>query len=207
MSQRLIYRITHRDNVPWILKHGVPCRNDGEQDPAFVNIGNPSLISKRNHRVVPIPPGGTLADYVPFYFCTHSVMLLNIHTGRVEGVTARQEEIVYVVSSIERLVGIGASFLFTDRHAYVEGARFHSDPRKLAELDWSLIESRDFQRDPNDPGKLERRAAECLVHRRVPLEALLGFACQTEATEKRVQAALHTVKSAVPVKVRAGWYF
>lgn len=206
-TQRLIYRITHITNVPWVLSHGVPCRSDPRQDPAFVSIGSPSLIAKRNRRVVPIPPGGTLADYVPFYFGTHSVMLFNIYTGRVEGVSTRQSDIVYVVSSIEKLREVRATFLFTDRHAYVEDARFLSNPADLKMLDWPLIEGRNFQRDPDDPSRLERRAAECLVHRCVPVDALLGFASFDEDGKGRVQAALASVESGLPVKVRTDWYF
>lgn len=50
-------------------------------DPNFVTIGNPDLIDKRARRAVPLPPGGTLSDYVPFYFTPKSPMLLNIKTG------------------------------------------------------------------------------------------------------------------------------
>ena len=80
-QKALIFRIVHRDNVPWILDHGLHCRNSGSADPNYVEIGNPDLISKRNHHSVPKPPGGTLSDYVPFYFTPFSPMLLNITTG------------------------------------------------------------------------------------------------------------------------------
>jgi hypothetical protein len=77
----LIFRITHIANVPWILEHGLHCRNSPERDPNYVEIGNPELIQKRTQRPVPIPPGGVLSDYIPFYFTPHSPMLLNIKTG------------------------------------------------------------------------------------------------------------------------------
>jgi hypothetical protein len=32
-DKALIFRITHRDNVPWILGHGMCCRNAPVQDP------------------------------------------------------------------------------------------------------------------------------------------------------------------------------
>ena len=71
-DKALIFRITHRDNVPWILEHGLVCANGQPQDPSFVPIGNRDLIGKRTHRQVPLAPGGTLADYVPFYFTPFS---------------------------------------------------------------------------------------------------------------------------------------
>ena len=52
----LIFRITHIDNVPWILDHGLHCRNSKECDPNFKEIGNAELIGKRSSRLVPVPP-------------------------------------------------------------------------------------------------------------------------------------------------------
>jgi hypothetical protein len=66
----LIFRTTHRDNVPWILDNGMHARNGEKFDQNYRNIGNVDLIDKRSRRRVGVPPGGTLSDYVPFYF-TH----------------------------------------------------------------------------------------------------------------------------------------
>ena len=57
------------------------CRNSTIRDPNFVPIGNADLIDKRHTRQVRCPPGGTLSDYVPFYFTPFTPMLLNIKTG------------------------------------------------------------------------------------------------------------------------------
>ena len=76
-----IFRITHKDNLPWILDNGVHCRKSPKQDPNFVNIGIPDLIEKRHLHPVAAPPGGTLSDYIPFYFTPLSMMAYNIYTG------------------------------------------------------------------------------------------------------------------------------
>jgi hypothetical protein len=39
-DKALIFRITHLDNVPWILDNGLHCRSSEVLDPDFVNIGN-----------------------------------------------------------------------------------------------------------------------------------------------------------------------
>lgn len=202
-----IYRITHYRNLPWILDHGLHCRNSSKQDPNFINIGNAELIDKRANRPVPIAPGGHLNDYVPFYFCKHSVMLYNIHTGRVEGVDVRQQQVIYLVSNLERLEKHDLPFLFTNRHAYVASAKYYADRAKLEKLDWPLIHGRDFKRDPDDLDKLERRAAECLVHRRLPLKALVGIAC---CDQRRLDYAAKEVEKrglALSAKIRRDWYF
>lgn len=92
-SDTLIYRITHLANVPWILDNGLHALSTERRDPNFVPIGNPDLIEKRRRRSVEADPGGTLDDYVTFYFGVHSVMLYSIHTRRVVGVDATQRDL------------------------------------------------------------------------------------------------------------------
>ena len=67
-SNAFIFRITHIRNVPWTLANGLHCRQSDCTDPGFVTIGNPEIIVGRKTRTVPVPPGGTLSDYIPFYF-------------------------------------------------------------------------------------------------------------------------------------------
>lgn len=102
-EKALIFRIVHRDNVPWILDNGLHCKNSKVLDPNFVEIGNKDLIGKRGRHLVKQPPGGTLSDYVPFYFTPFSHMLLNIKTGW-GGIRQRNnDEIVIMVSSLRTL--------------------------------------------------------------------------------------------------------
>src|SRR5262245_3102156 len=83
-----IFRITHIDNVPWILDHGIHCTKSKVQDPNFIPIGKQEVIDKRRNHPVEIDPFGTLGDYVPFYFTPWSIMMYYIKTG-YGGVTKR----------------------------------------------------------------------------------------------------------------------
>src|SRR5437867_690498 len=99
----LIFRITHIRNVPWILDHGLHCANSDVQDPEFVSIGNPDLIVKRAAREVPVPPNGTLGDYIPFYFTPLSPMLYNIKTGWQGMKVTPMPDIVILVASVHSI--------------------------------------------------------------------------------------------------------
>ncbi len=144
-TKALIFRIVHVRNLPWIIDNGLHCPNSDTQDPNYVSIGHASLIDKRAHRTVPIPPDGTLSDYVPFYFTPFSIMLYNIKTG-YGGIAKREtEEIAIVVSSIHRLKELGLPFVFTNQHAYAVDTDFYSDIEDLSNIDWPLLQRRDFK--------------------------------------------------------------
>lgn len=70
--------------------------------------------------------------------------------------------------------------------AYVRMANYFTDLNDLDQIDWPLLNSRDFRNDPDDPGKMERYRAEALVWKRVPLEGITGICCYTAAVDKWV---------------------
>ncbi len=205
-GQALIWRVVHRDNLPWILDHGVHCANGGVTDPNYVQIGKPDLIRERNHRMVPVAPGGTLADYVSFYFTPFSPMTLNIVTGR--GVTQRDRaELCLLVTSLHRVAAERLSFVFSDRHASLSKARFSSDLADLTWIDWPRLQSRDFQRDPDDPERFERYEAEALVHAHLPLSALQGVVCYDSVVRDSIADQIHRRSLSVKAVLRPEWYF
>ncbi|MBP0614084.1 type II toxin-antitoxin system toxin DNA ADP-ribosyl transferase DarT [Jiella mangrovi] len=206
-EKALIFRILHRDNVRWLLANGMHCDNSDIRDPNYVSIGNAELIGKRRNHPVPCPPGGMLSDYVPFYFTPFSPMLYNIKTG-YGGIRRRSNsEIVIAVSSLLDLQALGMPFVFTDRHAYLQMARYFTDLSDLTEIDWTILRNRDFKRDPDDPGKFERYQAEALVHRNMPCKALAGIMCYDDETVAGVQRMVDLGGLKMRVVKSPNWYF
>src|SRR6266699_4391730 len=157
-----IFRITHTANLPWILEHGLHCPSSNTIDPDHHDIGNPELIQKRANRPVPIPPSGTLSDYIPFYFTPYSPMLYNIKTGH-GGIQKRPvEEIIILVSSLHTLKSQGVPFVFSDRDAYLKTALFSNDLANLNWIIWPTLQARDFRKDDLD--RFEKYQAEALIH-------------------------------------------
>src|SRR6266542_1908978 len=180
-EKALIFRITHIANVPWRLGNGLHSPSSSVCDPHFHRIGNIDLIAKRVQRAVPIPPGGRLNDYVPFYFTPCTPMLFNIKTGYQGVEQLPMRDIVVLVSSLRRVSELGVGFVFTDRHAYLQTAAFSDNLADLAGLDWKNWRARDFRRKPDDPSKMERYQAEALIHRHLPVDGLAGLACYGSA--------------------------
>lgn len=206
-GKALIWRITHRRNLSWILVNGLHAGNGGARSPDWVIIGNQDLIDRRAHRVVPLPPGGVLNDYVPFYFTPFSPMLYNIYTGRGGVSAVANEDIVILVSSLRKVAKMGLPYAFTDRHAYTVTANYYNDLEHLNAIDWPLLQQRNFQRDPNDPEKVERYQAEALIHGQMPIQALLGVVCYTAQVQGELQEQAAELGVELDIRCMPQWYF
>jgi hypothetical protein len=201
-----IFRITHKDNLPWILDNGIHCPKSALKDPNFVNIGITDLIEKRRLWPVPEPPGGTLGDYIPFYFTPLSMMAYNIYTGR----NVRQrgnDEIVVLVASLQEVQKAGVSILFTDRHALLVDAKFSSDLTQLDRIDWKILQNRDFSRNNDDIGKTSRYQAEALVHRQMSIDKLVCVACCDDNQKVWAENLVQQRVLALKITTNKGWYF
>jgi hypothetical protein len=205
-EKALIFRITHIRNLPWIFRNGLCCSNHPNHDPQFHRIGHQQLIEARAERPVPVEPGGVLADYVPFYFTPFSPMLLNIVTGR--NVLARpKSDLVVMVSSLHRAHQLECRFVIADRHAYLRNARFTNELGRLADwVPWDLLRARDFSRDPENPDKTERYQAEALMHRYLPVDALLGLVVYNQESKRWVETR-GAAERELQVHVRPEWFF
>lgn len=203
----LIFRITHIANVPWTLRNGLHCAKSPSLDPDFIPVGNLDLIGKRRRRAVPAGPGGTLDDYIPFYFTPFSMMMYNITTGLGGVKQIGNHDLVILVSSLRLLFSQGVRCLFSDRHALLHTARFFDSPDHLPEIDWGLLRSRDFRRDTDDPDKTARYQAEALVYRHLPAQYLKGIVCHGQAEKRKVIGWTEEAGVAVPVFAQPSWYF
>jgi hypothetical protein len=97
--------------------------------------------------------------------------------------------------------------LFTNAHAYLDWTNYYSDMSQLSEIDWGILQRRDFKRDPDDPRKMERYQAEALIHRHLPIQGILGMVCYTEALQQSIEQEIQARNLSLRVYARMGWYF
>lgn len=203
----LIWRIVHFDNMSWLIQNGLHCANTTVKSDNWVTIGDAELIDRRSTRQVPIGSGGTLSDYVPFYFTPFSPMFYKIYTGHGDITKVNNEDIVILVDSLHDLKTSDVDFVFTDRHAYIRYANFYKDLAYLNNIDWHILQRCDFKRDNNNPQKVERYQAEALIYQHHSIEQLKAIVCYNEAVRSKIQGWLNQNGSTVPVLVRGEWYF
>jgi hypothetical protein len=202
-QKALIFRIVHKDNMADVWTNGCRCRNDSRKL-QYAEIGNQDLIAKRKDRVVPCASGGTLADYVPFYFTPFTPMLYNIKTGYNGFPKKPMEDIVILVSSLHTLKQMNLPFVFSDRHAYLKTALFSDDLADLDRIEWTTLQQRNFKKDDLD--RFEKYQAEALVHRHLPLAALKGVVCYNEQVRIKLQEAAGAVGATVKIIAQPKWY-
>lgn len=112
-----IYRLLHIENLAVILDcGGMYAPNHTPEDTCdYRAIHNVDIQNIRRQRPIACGPGGTVHDYVAFYFGPRSPMLYQLHTGRVEGCDEGQEPLIYAVATVEPTV------LRTQRHTGGQG--------------------------------------------------------------------------------------
>lgn len=206
-----VFHMTRIERLPSIVQHGLlPDNEVRSRGLAGVEIGYRHIKDRRAGRAVPCGPGGTLADYVPFYFAPRSPMLYAIQGGLVGPEAARTERIIYAFSTVQQLRASGLDVVLSNRHAELAYAEFcvaGARPVDDGFIDWPLMREQYWNNTVADPDRKERRQAECLVHPNVPWAALRGLATKSEEVAREVRATLASLGVPTAVSVRRDWYF
>jgi ssDNA thymidine ADP-ribosyltransferase, DarT len=206
-----VFHMTRIERLASVVEHGLlPDNVCRQRQIGGVEIGYDHIKRRRASRVVPCGGGGTLADYVPFYFAARSPMLYAITRGLVSEEAANTERIVYLVSSTQTLRDAGLTVVASNRHAELDYAELTDQDGNLDDddfIDWPLMTARYWNNTPDDPDRKERRQAECLVQPRVPWQVIEGIVAKTERARAQVELVLGPALQPPPVVVRAEWYF
>lgn len=184
LNKIYLFRMTHIENMPHILKNGITHVASTKQNQQYVSIGDAGLINTRYR--FEMPNGKKLGNYVPFYFGYRMPMLYVIQKG-FNGVTlTAPENIVYCVSSVQKMIDIGIEFVFTDGHATNALSNFYDkdEVERIADfLDFDAIKALYW----NEELDLKRRKeAEFLVANDIPLSTILGYVVYNEAAKTRL---------------------
>jgi hypothetical protein len=203
----LIYHMTHIQNLPSIINAGVLYCDKRAQAIKARSIAYVNFKEKRRVKPVPVPPGGVIADYVPFYFAPCSPMLFAIHMGYVDA-SLTQSEIVYLTTTIEAIVDAGKPFVFTDCHPLSPVAHFANDLNQLNRyVDWNVMQSAYWYDTAEYPHRKSRRQAEFLVHHAVEWTLVQEIGVYDQARLQQVNEFLAHASYKPRVSVQRGWYY
>jgi hypothetical protein len=172
-----------------------------------VSIAHRHIKSRRAAWRVTVAQGGTLADYVPFYYAPRSPMLYAIHTRYVDGYEGDQDEIVHLVLAAET-VAQQDRFLITDGHACTPLSSQHADLAALDEvITWPIMRARYWSDNDEEGDRTRRRQAEFLVWSSVPFDAVRLIGVRTTKVARRAAESLVGASHVPEIVVRPDWYY
>ncbi|MFG3703924.1 DUF4433 domain-containing protein [Micromonospora sp. NPDC047670] len=212
-EQALIMHFTHIDNLPAILTAGRLVADNVVGERLVTDVGSAAIKASRRTRRVTCPPGGVVADYVPFYFAPRSPMMYRIarehEAGKPGCYPGGDDPLVYLVSSVDRVHAAGLPWVASDGNCAASLTCFSPRLSDLAHLvDWPLMREKVWKDVPEDQDRMRRRMAELLVHQEFPLDLIAGYVVRTPQRETQLR---HVLRSAgiidAYVVVRADWYY
>src|SRR5262245_2002255 len=165
-----IYRFVHIDNLDTLIRRGAlhaPNHVPSDGLP-YRFCHDPEVQGARAAVTIPVGPGGTIHDYVPFYFGYLSPMMLRLKTGQVSGYDEGQEPLIYLASTAQAVDSSNSRFVFSNGHGLAIFTDWFDDLSRLDEVDWNMVYQRYWKDTINDMDRQRRKQAEFLVHQSCP---------------------------------------
>jgi ssDNA thymidine ADP-ribosyltransferase, DarT len=210
-AQPKLYHITHVENLPAILAAGGLW-----SDAAMIAQGGPSATIgmgniKQRRLALPVKchPGDHVGDYVPFYFCAHSIMLYLIYCANHPDMTYRggQAPILHLEANLYEVVQWGEQqrrrWAFTLSNAGANYTEFRKDLKQLDDVDWAAVAAPDFR----DAQVKESKQAEFLLHEFFPWHLVRRIGVFDATVYNKVVNAAQNATHRPTVEVRREWYF
>lgn len=188
--------MTHVDNIPHILEFGITHKNSQLTNSNYISIGDSSLIDNRTTTNINVTNGSdetietiTVGDFIPFYFGLRTPMLYVIQKGgNFVPKKTPPEDIIYCVSSVQKIIDSGMIFYFTDGHAINNFTTFFNQ-NKVLEIE-QLVDLKavnlKYWKNDSDLDLKRRKEAEFLVKNDVPNSCILGYICHSELVKSKL---------------------
>lgn len=181
-----LYRMTHIENVPHIVEHGITHMSSTNANSCYKSIGDNSIISTRNN--FELPNGKRLGNYIPFYFGTRMPMLYVIQYGYNNVPFTPANNIVYCISSVQQVIDHDLPFIFSNGHA-IDGLSDFFEQKNLHNIDTILDRNAIdaiYWRQEGDLDLKRRKEAEFLVETDIPTSAIIGWVVYNEEAKNRL---------------------
>lgn len=207
-NKKFCYRITHRDNLLHLLKHGLLNKHHADADEDFVSIGNLEIIDVRSSTEVKLKGYGNIGDYVPFYFTPRSIMLYNIITGYYAPKVPKRdkEEIIVIRCLIDNLIK-EPKWFFTNGQANDGETAHFNDLSDLEKIDWNSIQQSNFSKSDGDYDRQRRYQAEFLVHNLVPVKRIESICVYNDAMKKWAEQNINKLGLEIPTHINKPYFF
>lgn len=198
-----IYHITDVTNLPGILAEG------GLHSDAAMAKRNPALvigydhIKKRRLQELTVDCCGNryVGEFVPFYFCPRSPMLLAVNNGRSGRPIGCQRAIVHLVSNMAIGIATGRLWAVSSGNAGASHTTFDNQMMAVAMLDWDSIRATQWQ------GRTHQKSAEFLLADFFPWVCIQSIGCHDSGVAQQVRSLLSEHAHQPAVQAQPDWYY
>lgn len=206
-----IYHITHIKNLEGILRDDVIWSDAKRCELGLeCEIVGISVIKMRRLKELEVDchPGTKVGEYVPFYFCSRSVMLYILHKCNHWDIDYHegQEPIIHLQADLRTAVkwatDNGIRWAFTDINAGTHYAQFYNDLSQLNVINWPAVEARDWR----DADIREYKQAEFLMYKSFPCELVekIGV-CNRHIRDQVIEKVGD--RASPEVSIERDWYY
>lgn len=206
-----IYHIIHVDRLASIIaSNGLHCDSfmQGNAHPG-TTIGMPGLKQTRLHQPVDVYPGTFVGDYVPFYFCSRSVMLYVIYMRNHPALlyTGGQGPIVHLEADLMSVIDWaeehGVDWAVSLGNATANYAEFRNQRADFEQIRWDLIHQRDFR----DPLVKEAKQSELLINGFFPWTLFERIGTVSDAIAQQAAQIVQNSNHRPIVQRMPTWYY
>ena len=180
-----------------------------ERGSPATTIGMSSIKQRRLALPVDGHPGDYVGDFVPFYFCSRSVMLYLLYRGNHPELTYKEGQgpIVHLEADLHAVVAWANEenrrWMFTLSNAGARYAPFRSDLSRLDEIDWNAVSANNWRATNVKEGK----QAEFLVHDSFPWDLVSRIGVRSMGVKTQVDEALKIVQHRPKIEIKPDWYY
>ncbi len=175
------------------------------KDITYRDISNLEIQRTRATFPVPCGPGGTLHDYVPFFFNPLSPMLYRKVRDYYTPIDHRQ--LVHILTTVQAVAAADLPFVFTTGHATMVQSDYYENLDELENVDWNVMAAQWWSHTQDEPDRQCRREAEFLVHGAFPLFLAQGIAVFDDAARVAAEQWLLAKNIGLPVTVRPDFFY
>lgn len=186
LNKVYLFRMTHIENIPHILKYGITHTESEFANKGYIGIGDQTIIETRKDKV--LIDNKKIGDFIPFYFAYRTPMLYVIQNGFNGLDKILPSNIVYCVTSIKKIIESKNDYLFTDGHPLNRLTTIHTkdeikdlyeiiDKKAIKSIQWS---------DENDLDLKRRKEAEFLLLGNLGIDSILGFVVYDEKAKNKM---------------------
>lgn len=205
-----IYHIAHIDKLASIAAQGLfsdaAIRSAAA---AGTTIGMNSIKDRRMELPVGCHEGTCVGEYVPFYFCSRSIMLYVIHCANHVELSYRggQGPILHLEADLHETMGWADGQLrrwaFTPANAGAYYTPFYGERASLALLNWPAIAETDFR----SADIKESKQSEFLIHGHFPWELVRRIGVRDRAIAAQAHEILANSAHRPPIEILPNWYY